>query len=74
MSGRYAGSASGADALGAFFAKEALALDFKPACSESDLLMRHLKEVEQEAERECGAPQMFAHHVATVYIVRSMAT
>jgi hypothetical protein len=55
--------------LGIFASHGVLPLEFKPAYSVGDLLLQHLKALEQEAEDKGGVQQMLADHVAKVYKV-----
>ena len=55
--------------LEAFAAKGVLPLEFKPAYSVGDLLVQHLEELEQEAEKKGGMQQVLVDHFARVYKV-----
>jgi hypothetical protein len=44
-----------------------LPLEFKPAYSVADLLMQHLDELEQKAERKGGVPQTLSDHFAKAH-------
>lgn len=55
--------------LGIFGAYGVLPLEFKPAYSVGDLLMQHLDDLEQEANKKGGVLQVLADHFAKVYKV-----
>jgi hypothetical protein len=52
--------------LGVFASHGVLPLEFKPAHSVGDLLLQHLKALEQEAEEKGGVQQLLADHFAKV--------
>jgi hypothetical protein len=53
--------------LGIFAAKGVLPLEFKPVHGVGDLLVRHLDELEREADQKGGVQQLLADHFARVY-------
>jgi hypothetical protein len=55
--------------LGIFASHGVLPLEFKPAYSVGDLLLRHLDALEKEAEEKGGVQQVLAGHFAKVYKV-----
>jgi len=55
--------------LGIFAARGVLPLEFKPAHSVGDLVLQHLDDLEQEAEKKGGVRQVVADHFARVYKV-----
>jgi hypothetical protein len=55
--------------LGIFASHGVLPLEFKPAYSAGDLLLRRLDALEHEAEEKGGVQQVLADHVAKVYKV-----
>jgi hypothetical protein len=55
--------------LGIFGAYVGLPLEFKPAHSVGDLLVQHLDDLEQEAQKKGGVEQVLADHFAKVYKV-----
>jgi hypothetical protein len=55
--------------VGIFASHRVLPLEFKPAYSVRDLLLQHLDELEQVAERKGGVLQALSDHFAKVYKV-----
>jgi hypothetical protein len=55
--------------LGIFGAYGVLPLEFKPVHSIGDLLVQHLDDLEQEADKKGGVQQVLAGHFAKVYKV-----
>lgn len=70
---RRADAPSGADAAGRRVGLEVLPLVFKPAGSVGDLLVQHLNELEDEAERHGGIQALLAVRFAHLHKVGQFA-